>query len=110
MQAQDFYDREMNVSQKKSSSMTAVLLQSQENSSDQSFFSSFFFFDSKKRSLGKYLKEKPQMAGKEQKHIPEWAHMCKPSHTHAKREGERAFRNMSYTAMEGGGGATPPYL
>lgn len=29
------------------------------------------FHNSKKRSLGKYLKEKPQMAGKEQNRIPE---------------------------------------
>lgn len=29
-----------------------------------------FFHNSKKRGLGKYLKEKPQMAGKEQNHIP----------------------------------------
>lgn len=40
-----------------------------------------FFHNSKKRSLGKYLKEKPQMAGKEQNHIPvESTHMCKPLH------------------------------
>lgn len=68
----------------------------------------FFFLlhNSKERSLGKYLKEKPQLAGKEQNHIPERTHMCKPSHAHRRTFAEEGTcsLNISCNALSYGGG------
>lgn len=56
-------------------------------------------------------KEKPQMAGKEQNHIPEWTHMCKSSHAQRQiflGEGTCSLNTSCEAVSYGGGAPTIP--